>query len=479
MAEHTFDVCVLGAGPGGYVAAIRAAQLGLKTCCVEDKHLGGICLNWGCIPTKALLKSAETYHTIQHKAKGLGINVEKASPDIAAIVKRSRGVAEGLSKGIAFLFKKHGVTSISGRGRLASKGLVEVCAPNNPSEKPDRPNGFGAVTDTVKARHIIVATGARPRRFPNMPVDGKRVLGHHEAMVLGEIPKSIAVIGAGAIGVEFSYYFNSLGSKVTLFELMDRIVPIEDEDSSAELTKAFKKQGIEVNTSAKIEKVENTGKGVKVTYTRKDETKTLEADYALVAVGIQGNVEDLGLEKLGVKVDRSFILVDGYGRTNIEGIYAIGDVAGPPALAHKASHEALACVEKIAGHDVPPFSKDVIPGCTYSQPQIASVGLTEKQARDKGFNVKVGKFIFKPLGKAIAIGETDGFVKLVFDAKHGQLLGGHIVHAEATELISEVVLGLDVEITIHTLTRAVHPHPTLSEAIMEAAAVAGGECVHQ
>ena len=478
MPEQNFDVCVIGAGPGGYVAAIRAAQLGLKTCCVEDKHLGGICLNWGCIPTKALLKSAETFHSIQHKAKGLGINVEKATPDIAAIVKRSRGVADGLNKGIAFLFKKHGVTHIHGRGRIAAKGKVEVTEANNPAEKPDRPNAPGKVLETLNVKHIIVATGARPRRFPNMPVDGKRVLGHHEAMVLGEIPKTIAVIGAGAIGVEFSYYFAALGAKVSLFELMDRIVPIEDEDSSAELAKSFKRQGIEVLASTKIEKLENTGKSVKISYTRKEESKTAEFDYALVAVGIQGNVEDLGLEKVGVTVDRSYIKNDGYGRTNVEGIYAIGDIAGPPSLAHKASHEALACVEKLAGHDVPPFDKSIIPGCTYSQPQIASVGLTEKAARDKGHDVKVGKFIFKPLGKAIAIGETDGFVKLVFDAKYGQLLGGHIVHAEATELISELVLGLDVEVTMKTLMRAMHPHPTLSEAIMEAAAVAAGECVH-
>lgn len=478
MPEQNFDVCVIGAGPGGYVAAIRAAQLGLKTCCVEDKHLGGICLNWGCIPTKALLKSAETFHSIQHKAKGLGINVEKATPDIAAIVKRSREIADGRNKGIAFLFKKYGVTSIIGRGRVAAKGKVEVTEANNPAEKPDRPNAPGKVIETLNVKHIIIATGARPRRFPNMPVDGKRVLGHHEAMVLAEIPKSVAIIGAGAIGVEFGYYFSAMGAKVSIFELMDRIVPIEDEDSSNELAKCFKRQGIEVLASTKIEKLENTGKAVKISYTRKDEAKTAEFDYALVAVGIQGNTEDLGLEKVGVKVDRSYIVTDGYGRSSVEGIYAIGDVAGPPSLAHKASHEALACVEKIAGHDVKPFDKSVIPGCTYCQPQIASVGLTEKQARDKGFDVKVGKFIFKPSGKAIAIGETDGFVKLVFDAKYGQLLGGHIVHAEATELISELVLGLDVEVTMKTLIHAVHPHPTLGEAIMEAAAVAAGECVH-
>ncbi len=478
MPEHNFDVCVVGAGPGGYVAAIRAAQLGLKSCCVEDKHLGGICLNWGCIPTKALLKSAEVLHTINHKAKSFGITVEKAAPDMKEIVKRSRDIADGRNKGIAFLFNKYKVTHFNGRGRIAAKGKVEVTEPNNPADVADRPKAPGKVIETINARHIIIATGARPRRFANMPVDGKRVLGHHEAMVLAEQPRSVAVIGAGAIGVEFSYYFNALGAKVSLFELMDRIVPVEDEDSSSELAKAFKKQGIDVFTGTKIEKVENTGKSVKVTYTRKEETRVLEADYALVAVGIQGNIEDLGLEALGVKTDRNFIPVDGHGRTNIEGIYAIGDVAGPPALAHKASHEALACVEKLAGHDVPPFNKAVIPGCTYCQPQVASVGLTEKTAKEKGYNVKVGKFSFKPLGKAIAIGDNDGFVKLVFDAKYGQLLGAHIVHGEATELISELVLGLDVEVTMQTLIRAVHPHPTLSEAVMEAAAVAAGECVH-
>ncbi|MCC6575237.1 MAG: dihydrolipoyl dehydrogenase [Planctomycetes bacterium] len=478
MAEHTFDVCVIGSGPGGYVAAIRAAQLGLKACCVEDKHYGGICLNWGCIPTKALLKSAEVLHTINHKAKSFGIEVAKASPDMTEIVRRSRMIADGRNKGIEFLFKKYKVTTFNGRGRVAAKGKVEVTEPNNLANISDRPNAPGKVTETISAKHIIIATGARPRRFPNMPVDGKRIIGHHEAMVLAEQPKSVAVIGAGAIGVEFGYYFNALGSKVSIFELMDRIVPIEDEDSSSELAKAFKKQGIDVFPSTKIEKVENAGKHVKVTYTRKEETHTMEVDYALVAVGIQGNIEELGLEKVGVKVDRSFIQVDGYARTSVDGIYAIGDVAGPPALAHKASHEALACVEKLAGHDVPAFDKRVIPGCTYCQPQVASVGLTEKAAKEKGLNIKVGKFSFKPSGKAVAIGDNDGFVKLIFDAKYGELLGAHIVHGEATELISELVLGMDTEVTMHSIIRAVHPHPTLSEAVMEAAAVAAGECVH-
>jgi dihydrolipoamide dehydrogenase len=479
MATHDFDVCVIGSGPGGYVAAIRASQLGLKTCCIEDKHYGGICLNWGCIPTKALLKSAEVMHTIEHKAKTFGISAGKANADMDAVVKRSRDIAGQLNKGIQFLFKKHKVTSFNGRGRIAKPGVVEVTEANNPADKADRPNKPGKVTETINAKHIIVATGARPRRFDNMPVDGKRIIGHHEAMVLAEQPKKVVVIGAGAIGVEFGYYFNAFGAEVTVIELMDRIVPVEDADISKELEKAFKKQGINVLTATKVEKAENTGKNVKVTYERKGKKETVTADYCLVAVGIQGNIEDIGLEKAGVKVEKGFIPVDGYARTNVKGIYAIGDVAGPPALAHKASHEGLICVENIAGHDVPEFSKDVIPGCTYCQPQVASVGKTEQALKDEGVEYKVGKFTFKALGKALAIGDNDGFVKLLFDKKYGQLLGAHIIHGEATELISELVLGMDVEATSHSLIRAVHPHPTLSEAVMEAAAVAEDECVHQ
>ncbi len=478
MATHEFDVCVIGSGPGGYVAAIRAAQLGLKTVCVEDKHHGGICLNWGCIPTKALLKSAEVMHTIEHKAKTFGIAVEKASPDMAAVVKRSRDISAQVSKGIAFLFKKHKVTPIMGRGRIVKPGVVEVTEANNPAERADRPNKPGKVIETINAKHIIIATGARPRRFDNMPWDGKRVIGHHEAMVLAERPKKVVVIGAGAIGVEFGYYFSAFGAEVSILELMDRIVPVEDDDSSRELEKSFKKQGINVLTGTKVESVKNNGKTVTVAYERKGEKASIEADYCLVAVGITGNVEDVGLEAAGVKVERGFIPVDGYARTNVPGIYAIGDVAGAPALAHKASHEAITCVEKIAGHDVPPFSKDIIPGCTYCQPQVASVGKTERALKEAGVEYKVGKFPFKPLGKALAIGDNDGFVKLLFDKKYGQLLGAHIVHGEATELISELVLGMDVEAVSHSLIRAVHPHPTLSEAIMEAAAVAEDECVH-
>ncbi|MCC7510932.1 MAG: dihydrolipoyl dehydrogenase [Planctomycetes bacterium] len=478
MATHDFDLCVIGSGPGGYVAAIRAAQLGLKTCCIEDKHFGGICLNWGCIPTKALLRSAEVMHTIEHKAKTFGINVAKASPDMAAVVKRSRDIAEQLNKGVQFLFKKHKVTQFTGRGRIAKPGVVEVTEANNPADKADRPNKPGKVIETINAKHIVIATGARPRRFDNMPWDGKRVIGHHEAMVLAEQPKSVVVIGAGAIGVEFGYYFRAFGAEVTILELMDRVVPVEDDDISKELEKAFKKQGITSLTGAKVEKVENNGKHVEVTYERKGDKQTIKADYCLVAVGITGNVEDLGLEAAGVKVERGFIPVDGFARTNVKGIYAIGDVAGAPALAHKASHEGLTCVEKIAGHDVPEFKKDVIPGCTYCQPQIASVGKTERALKDAKVEYKVGKFPFKPSGKALAMGDNDGFVKLLFDKKYGQLLGAHIIHGEATELISELVIGMDVEATSHTLIRAIHPHPTLSEAIMEAAAVAEDECVH-
>ncbi len=479
MATHNFDVCVIGSGPGGYVAAIRASQLGLKVACVEDKHFGGICLNWGCIPTKALLKSAEVFHTIEKKAESYGIMAAKGKPDMAKVVARSRGISDQLNKGIQFLLKKHKVTSFVGRGRVVAKGKVEVTEANNKAEISDRPNGHGKLIDTINAKHIIVATGARPRRFPNMLVDGKRIIGHHEALVLEERPKKVVIIGAGAIGVEFGYYFNSFGAETTIIELMDRIVPVEDKDSSKELAKAYKKQGINVLTGTKVENVVNKGKHVEITYERKGKQETVKADYCLVAVGIQGNIEELGLEKLGVKIDRSFIQVDEFARTNIEGIYAIGDIAGPPALAHKASHEGLVCVEKIAGHDVPGFDKSVIPGCTYSQPQVASVGKTEQQLKDEGVDYKVGKFPFKSLGKAMAMGDNDGFTKLLFDKKYGQLLGAHIVHGEATELIAECVLGMDLEATSTSIIRSVHAHPTLAEAIMEAAAVAEGECVHQ
>lgn len=478
MATHDFDVCVIGGGPGGYVAAIRAAQLGLKTCCVEDKHYGGICLNWGCIPTKALLKSAEVMHTIEHKAKLFGISVAKVDADMATVVKRSRDIADQANKGIQFLFKKHKVTPFNGRGRIAKKGVVEVTEANNPPEKADRPNKPGKVIETINAKHIIVATGARPRRFDNMPWDGKRVIGHHEAMVLAERPKSVIVIGAGAIGVEFGYYFSAFGAQVTILELMDRLVPVEDDDISKELEKAFKKQGITSLTGTKVEKVENKGKHVEVSYERKGKKETISADYCLVAVGITGNVEDIGLENAGVKVERGFIPVDGYARTNVPGIYAIGDVAGMPALAHKASHEGLTCVEKIAGHDVPPFSKDVIPGCTYCQPQIASVGLTEEKARAAGHELKIGRFPFRPLGKAVAIGETEGMVKLIFDAKYGELLGAHIMGSEATEMIQELVLAKTLEATGPSIFRTIHAHPTLSEAVMEAAAQAYGEAIN-
>ncbi len=460
MATPAYDVLVIGTGPGGYETAIRASQLGLKTAVVEKNKLGGVCLNIGCIPTKALLKSAELMEYSKHLAEyGLEGSV---TADFAKVVARSRGVADKMNKGVAFLMKKNRIDVLQGHARLAGGGTVTV----EPSVDMDG-NTVGT-KQTVSAKHIIVATGARARALPSLPVDGKKIVSYKEAMLQTERPERLVVVGAGAIGVEFAYFYHHMGTKVTVVELMDRLVPIEDEDVSKELGRAFKKAGIGVMTGASVEKVETVGKALKVHVKTAKGMETIDADQVLSAVGVVGNIEDLGLEKVGVKTDRGAIVIDAYGRTNVEGIYAIGDVAGPPWLAHKASHEGILCVEKIAGLPVHAMDKRNIPGCTYCQPQIASVGYTEKAAKEAGYELKVGKFPFSASGKASAMGHNEGFVKVLYDAKYGELLGCHIIGYDATELIAEAVAARALETTAAEIMEAVHPHPTLSEAVMEA-----------
>lgn len=463
---QAFDVVVIGAGPGGYPAAIRAAQLGLKVACVEETHWGGICLNWGCIPTKALLKNAEVWQTISKHAGDFGVTVTGASFDFASVIKRSRAVAEQMNKGIQFLIKKYKVERVDGRGRLAGKGKVEVTGPD------------GKVIKTLEAKHVILATGARARAFPGMEVDRKTVITSKEAMSLPSLPKSLVVIGAGAIGVEFAYFYNALGVKVDVIEALDRLLPVEDDDVSKELAKSFKKQGITTHLGAKVSSAKAHGKGARVVFAKDGVEQTIDADYCLVAVGVTGNIENLGLEAMGVKTDRGAIVVDGFARTNVPGVYAVGDVAGPPWLAHKATHEAIVCVEAIAGKHPHAFSKDNIPGCTYCQPQVASVGLTERAAKEKGLKYKIGKFPFQVSGKAQAIMHTEGFVKLIIGEEFGEILGAHIIGSEATEMIAEFVLARSLEADAEAIVKTIHAHPTLSEAMMEAAAVAEGECVH-
>jgi dihydrolipoamide dehydrogenase len=466
MAQHQADVVVIGSGPGGYVAAIRASQLGLKAVCVEAEHLGGICLNWGCIPTKALIKNAEYMHFLNH-ADEFGFGVKGVDVDFTKVVQRSRGVADQMSKGIAFLFKKYKVQSVMGFGVIKNPGMVEV------------KDKSGAVTDTITTKNIIVATGARPRMFPGIDVDRERVITSHEAMVQKEIPKSLIVMGAGAIGVEFSYFYNAFGTKVTIIEMMPNILPIEDIEVSKELEKHFKKYGIELLTETRVLSAKKAGKGVEVVIQKKDGSQeTLKADLALNAIGIQGNIENIGLEQNGVQIERGFIKVDKHLRTNVPNIYAIGDIAGPPWLAHKASAEGIAAAEVIAGHHTSGVDYSNVPGCTYCQPQVASIGLTEAKAKAAGYEVKVGKFPFTAAGKAHAIGEAKGFVKMVFDAKYGELLGAHMIGPEVTELIAEMGLARALEATGPTIFKTMHAHPTLSEAIMEAAATAYGEAVN-
>lgn len=459
-----YDLIVIGSGPGGYVAAIRASQLGLKTAIVEKAELGGICLNWGCIPTKALLKSAQVFEYIKH-AKDYGITVGDSSHDFGAVIKRSRGVADGMSKGIQFLMKKNKIDVLAGAGKIVKGNKVEVTDASG-SKK------------TYDAKHTILATGARSRELPNIKIDGKKVIGYREAMSMSEQPKSMIVMGSGAIGSEFAYFYNSMGTKVTIIEFLPNILPVEDEEVSKEVAKAFKKAGIEIMTGASVESVDTKGTGCKVKVKTDKGMVDMECDVVLSAVGIQTNLENLGLEEVGVKTDKGKVTVDDFYATNVKGVYAIGDIVKGPALAHVASAEGIICVEKIAGHHPEPLNYNNIPGCTYCSPEIASVGYTEKAAKEAGYEVKVGKFPFSASGKASAAGAKEGFVKVIFDAKYGEFLGAHMVGMNVTEMIAEVVAARKLETTGMEIIKTVHPHPTMSEAVMEAAAQAYGECIH-
>lgn len=466
----SYDVIVIGSGPGGYVAAIRASQLGYKTAIVEKENLGGICLNWGCIPTKALLKSAQVMEYISH-AKDYGVEVVGYKSDFTGMVKRSRGVADKMSKGIQFLMKKNKIDVLTGMGRLNAKKEVEVI-------------GADGKTAAYQAKHVILATGGRARQLPNLPIDGKNVIGYREAMVLPQQPKSMIVVGSGAIGVEFAYFYHSIGTKVTIVEFMPKIVPVEDEDVSKELEKIYKKKGIEIMTNASVEKVAASGNGVKATVKTQTGEVVLEADVVLSAVGIVANIENIGLETLGVSVEKGKIVTDPYYKTNVEGVYAIGDVTSGQALAHVASKEAIICVEAIAhkdgkyAHQPEPLDYGNVPGCTYCSPEIASVGMTEKQAREAGYELKVGKFPFSASGKASAAGATEGFVKVIFDAKYGEWLGTHMIGANVTEIIAQTVTARKLETTWQEVLDSIHPHPTMSESVKDAIEVALGEAIH-
>jgi dihydrolipoamide dehydrogenase len=464
MSSTKYDLIVLGSGPGGYVAAIRASQLGLKTAIVEAAELGGICLNWGCIPTKALLKSAQVFEYITHAAD-YGINVKDAEADFSGMVKRSRGVAEGMSKGIQFLMKKNKIDIIAGWGKVQPGKKVEVA---------DK-EGKKAV---YAADNIIIATGARSRELPSMKIDDKKIIGYRKAMTLESQPKSMVVVGSGAIGVEFAYFYNSIGTEVTIVEYMDRIVPVEDEEVSKALEKIYKKTGMKIMTSSEVTAVDTKGKGCKVTVKTAKGEETLECDIVLSAAGVVSNLENIGLEDVGILVDKGKIQVNEFYQTNMPGYYAIGDVVPGPALAHVASAEGIICVEKIAGHHPDALDYGNIPGCTYCSPEIASVGMTEAKAKAAGYEVRVGKFPFSVSGKASAAGAKDGFVKLVFDKKYGEILGAHMIGANVTEMIAEIVAIRKLETTGHELIKTVHPHPTMSEAVMEAAAAAYDEVIH-
>jgi dihydrolipoamide dehydrogenase len=459
-----YDIIVIGSGPGGYVAAIRASQLGFKVGVVEREELGGICLNWGCIPTKALLKSANVFEYIKH-AKDYGVNVGESSADFKGMVKRSRDVAQGMSKGVNFLFKKNKIDHIAGFGKIKPGKKVEV------TDKDGKKTEY-------TADHIILATGARSRELPAMPLDHKKIIGYRKAMSLEEQPRTMVVVGSGAIGVEFAYFYNAIGTKVTIVEFLPSIVPVEDEEVSKQLERSFKKSGIEVKTNAEVTHVDTKGEGCIVTIKGKNGEEKIQCDIVLSAVGISTNIEGIGLEEVGVQVERGKIKVDDYYKTNVPGIYAIGDIVHGQALAHVASAEGIICVEKIAGKNPEPLNYNNIPGCTYCSPEIASVGYTEKAAKEAGYEIKVGKFPFSASGKASAAGAKDGFVKVIFDAKYGEWLGAHLIGANVTEMIAEVVAARRLETTGHEIIKTVHPHPTMSEAIMEAAAAAYDEVIH-
>ena len=459
-----YDVIVLGSGPGGYVTAIRASQLGMKTAVIEKESIGGVCLNWGCIPTKALLKSANVYEYINH-AEDYGIKVSSHKADFSAVVKRSRSVAEKMSGGVQFLMKKNKIDVIMGTGKVKPGKTIEVT--DEKGEKKD-----------YTAKNIIIATGARSRQLPNLEQDGKQIVGYREAMVLPKMPKKMVIVGSGAIGVEFAYFYNAMGVDVTVVEYLPNIVPVEDIDVSKQLEKTFKKKGMNIMTNSSVEKVEKSSKGCVVHVKTKKGMETLNCDVVLSAVGIQPNIENIGLEETGIVVDAGKIVVNDYYETNIPGYYAIGDVVAGQALAHVASAEGITCVEKIAGQNPEPIDYNNIPGCTYCSPEIASVGMTEKAAKEAGYELKVGKFPFSASGKASAAGHNDGFIKLIFDAKYGELLGGHMIGANVTEMIAEIVALRKLETTGHELIKTVHPHPTMSEAVMEAAAAAYDEVIH-
>ncbi|MEZ4857780.1 MAG: dihydrolipoyl dehydrogenase [Flavobacteriaceae bacterium] len=454
-----YDIIVLGSGPGGYVTAIRASQLGFKTAIVEKENLGGVCLNWGCIPTKALLKSAQVFDYLKH-AEDYGLTIKEFDKDFTKVVQRSRGVADGMSKGVQFLMKKNKIDVINGFGKVKPGKKVDVDGKE------------------YSADHIIIATGARSRELPNLKQDGKKVIGYREAMTLKEQPKKMIVVGSGAIGVEFSNFYNSMGTEVTIVEYLPNLVPLEDEEVSKQFEKIFKKHGINVMTNASVESVDTSGKGVKAKVKTQKGEEILEADVVLSAVGIAANIENIGLEDVGIVTDKGKIMVNDWYQTNIPGYYAIGDVVPGPALAHVASAEGITCVEKIAGMHVEAIDYGNIPGCTYTSPEIASVGLTEKQAKEKGYDLKVGKFPFSASGKASTSGAKDGFVKVIFDAKYGEWLGCHMIGAGVTDMIAEAVLGRKLETTGHEVLKAIHPHPTMSEAVMEAVADAYGEVIH-
>jgi dihydrolipoamide dehydrogenase len=460
---NEYDVIFIGTGPGGYVAAIRASQLGLKTAVVEKESLGGVCLNWGCIPTKALLKSAQVFNYLK-RAEDYGLKVKEYDKDFDAVVNRSRNVAAGMSKGVQFLMKKNKIDVIEGHGKVLARKRISVTK--------------GKKTEEYKAKHIIIATGARSRALPGLPQDGKKVIGYREAMTLPKQPKKLIVVGSGAIGIEFAYFFNAMGTEVTIVEYLDRIVPIEDEEVSKQLEKNFKKSGIKIMTSAEVTSVDTSGKNVNAKVRTAKGEEILEADVVLSAVGIKSNIENLGLEDLGIAVDKDKILVNDFYQTNLPGYYAIGDVTSGQTLAHVASAEGILCVEKIAGHQVEPLDYGNIPGCTYCFPEVASVGLTEAQAKEKGYEIKVGKFPFSASGKAQAGGNSEGFVKVIFDAKYGEWLGCHMIGVGVTDMIAEAVLGRKLETTGHEVLKAVHPHPTMSEAVMEAVADAYDEVIH-